>query len=550
MNMRIAISLALIVAVGVRIVLVLTTGYHLDEEWHYLTARMIDAPLFDRELRFHAHPGLYFLLLKGLLSIHDALISLRVFSLACSLATIAIVGQTIRKLGVSVPVTFLAMLWLASSFQFSLLSIEVRHYSVLILFQSIAIYYAIDLLRLAPEGRVWKRIAVHVSLLAAALTHYSALITAAVIIGLPVLIAACDAGYRVHTLARLTARRIFIHCAAIAVTALPFGLYLVRYPESFRSVSGLGYIGRFVLGPDDSLWRFLITNTGLEFGLLAGLPINHPIVIFPGLALLAVLISRLLRDRMRSEGNAPMARRIDAWFAVLLCAASLGTVLLLSLLSRYPYGGMFRHQAFILPMAVTLGAFVVDEIVGNRSRPRIVAGLTGAIMLISLGQLVVSDRGRASHDQLVSELADQDLSGDLLYVPSHAFIVLAGLHRQSAPCFEEQLDRDRLIVSYPDTPDQVVHAPRILRDFRGFFKLPIADVAFMREIAALLERADVASVTLLDFSTREPDRSAVHAAAGTAQLKVLRFVQFGSLGRLVELGSDDAALNVDRRAER
>ena len=76
MNMRIAISLALIVAVAVRIVLVLTTGYHLDEEWHYLTARMIDAPLFERELRSHAHPVLYFLLLKGLLSIHDALISL------------------------------------------------------------------------------------------------------------------------------------------------------------------------------------------------------------------------------------------------------------------------------------------------------------------------------------------------------------------------------------------------------------------------------------------------------------------------------------------
>ena len=79
-------------AAAARILFARETGYHFDEEWHYLTARLQDPQLTAAEWKYHTHPPLYFFALKLCLAVHSSFAMLRGFSIACSLLSLAMVA--------------------------------------------------------------------------------------------------------------------------------------------------------------------------------------------------------------------------------------------------------------------------------------------------------------------------------------------------------------------------------------------------------------------------------------------------------------------------
>jgi hypothetical protein len=325
-------------------------GY--DSYWHVFIARQDRWPNFWQEVRDNAHPPLFFLLLRLAAAwLGPTFLAYRAVSIAAMVASTWLIAAIVRRTTCSRGLAIAAAAAFGLSYNAVNIGIEVRAYSLASAFMLAACVFYIDWLR-TPAHRL--TIAPHVgfalTLTAAVVSSYSTFFFMTAAVGTPAVLAVVDRGWRRRLMAKFSSRP--------AATALMFGppfvvAAIAYYLHVIRWAGGLNHVPEHMFDATrETVVAFLWRNTlnlaailvpgGDEF--VAGLHNWRQwafVAVIAGMSLLG--LTRLVRTRRVGPGAV----------AVLLLGMMVALNAVAGLASRYPYGGVLRHEFFLVPFAVT-----------------------------------------------------------------------------------------------------------------------------------------------------------------------------------------------------
>jgi 4-amino-4-deoxy-L-arabinose transferase-like glycosyltransferase len=342
-------------------------GY--DSYWNVFIARQ-DLWNFWEEIGHGEHPPLYFFLVSAATSLFGfSAIAYRLVSILPAIVSAwllaAIVWRTTGNLLLSIAAT--AAFGLSSNL--FAIALEVRGYSLCTAFTLAACVSYLDWIGAPAHLRSTKFASAGfaVAMSAAILTEYSALFFLATAICAPVLIAIVDSEWR---------RQLFDKCRSQRLAAtMMFGVPVALATSAFAAqaihwIDRVSHVNEFMFNSSvETPWAFLGRNV-LNLALMM-LPAWSGFTEGPGaLALLGVWSGRVALAAFGGICLVGIAilvqsRQHHRAFVALMFALMFGMNALTGLAHWYPFGGMLRHEFFLIPFAIA-GSFSLLEAVRRR----------------------------------------------------------------------------------------------------------------------------------------------------------------------------------------
>ena len=334
------------------------------DEWQHAfmasSARWADLAF---ELRTNAHPPLFFLLL-GVIVKWGSVEFYRSISIAAGVGSIVLIGLIARRILASPILPLVCAAVFALSTDAISVSVEVRSYQLMIFFVLLAFWAWQQMLATPsqPAGIGYCCLFAIASSLAV-LTHYST----AFFIGACVVVSAMflrKSGVRV----------------ALALAA-PCVVFAAGYFMHARTLPMEGYLFDFYRSttPGEALPHFLLRNFRNFFNLFSPVQVRGT-----GLALLVILLLCLTAFwSFRKSSGEP--RKV----AIIFPAVIVLELLAASLLDKYPFGGMLRHQYIAAPFLLLAAFAVLDVVLDAFPLPPYQYAIPALILTASVANVVM-----------------------------------------------------------------------------------------------------------------------------------------------------------------
>ena len=316
------------------------------DEWQHVfmaaSPRWVD---LSYELRTNAHPPLFFLLLRQILRLGNPALY-RSISIAAGAGSIVVVGLIARKVLSSPVLQLLCAAAFALSTDAISISDEIRSYQLCVFFVLLAFNAWLESeasveskTRPEVEIRAWIAFAIFSSL--AVGTHYFAafFLGACVVVTLP-------------RLRRMKRGSCWIACLSLA---FPCAVFALAYVLHAGAQPMQGYLFDFYRSgtPGESVTSFLLRNSRNFFNLFSPAEIHNSAIFLPVLLLLVAAGICAFRRPLRVQAGA----------AVALAAVIVVELLAASLVNRYPFGGMLRHQYIAGPFLIVAVFVILDALI-------------------------------------------------------------------------------------------------------------------------------------------------------------------------------------------
>jgi uncharacterized membrane protein len=349
-----------------------------DEWQHIFMASVPRRADMAFELKTQAHPPLFFLLLRYFVPFASGNPAIyRIFSIASGTGSVIVIGLIGRKILDSAVVQLLCAAAFALSLDAIAISDEIRSYQLAIFFLLLAFLYWIEILQATErDARKAPFIAFAIYTSLALLSHYSAVF----------FLGACMA---VSLLSRPIAMRRSPVLFASALS-LPSAVFLFEYFVHAGAQPIQGYIAAFYRGgtPGEPAVPFVIRTSQAFFNLFSPVEVDRTPVFLLLLLPLGAAAAWTVRGQMK-DGSA--AARSSA-AAIIFAGAIVLELLLASLLQKYPFGGLLRHQYIAGPF-IFIAAFVVLDCLVAVAGPRLRRATAGLLLAASVGNVVAGGTG-------------------------------------------------------------------------------------------------------------------------------------------------------------
>ncbi len=315
------------------------------------------------ELKTNAHPPLFFLLLRGIVR-HGYFWLYRAISIGAGVGSIVVVGLVARKL-LAWPAL---QLWCAFAFAVSTdaiaISAEIRSYQLAVFLVLLAFLSWLDMfpnsgepIRIGPyiQFALWSSLAV--------LTHYSAAFFLVACVVVPLL------------LRRFTGKSLL---PATAALGFPCAVFAVEYVVHAGAQPMQGYLVDFYRTgtAHERLFSFISRNIVNFFNLFSPVQLHNAFVVLLLVVGFAALAVQVIRSRFATRATL----RLAALIVLEILAASL--------VNKYPFGGMLRHQYIAGPFLL-IAAFVVLDALVKRASPVLRTSLAAALLIGCTANLIV-----------------------------------------------------------------------------------------------------------------------------------------------------------------
>ena len=377
-----AAALAAVLVATAAILIVLGSrefiGY--DSFWHVFIARQDRWLNFGHEVRDNAHPPLFYLLLRIASAwFGSTLLAYRAVSIAAIVAATGLVAMIVRRITSNLPLAIVA----AAAFGFAegaiMVGLEVRAYALCAAFTLLSVVFYLDWLA-ASARRQSARSGAGFALAATAAvaTHYSTFFFLAAAIGTPIALALISSRWRRRLTAKLSAHPL--------ATALMFGIPLAAAATAYAvhvrlwPPGSLSYLPSFIFNPaTETRWSFLVRNTlNLVAIVVPGETPQPAQVEYPSQALATAVIGAvsLLGIAQLGRARAPRLAAVPPILTAIMVTLNAAG----GIAQRYPYGGVARHEFFLVPLAL-VGLFgLIETVRRGLSRPLTTRWLTTAVV--------------------------------------------------------------------------------------------------------------------------------------------------------------------------
>jgi len=343
------------------------------DEWQHVFmasgARWSDVAF---ELRTNAHPPLFFLLLRPLVFLvpRNAAVY-RTISIAAGAGSVVVVGLIARKVLDSPVIQLLCAAAFALSRDAIAISDEIRSYQLAVFLVLLAFLFWLEMFS-ANGANIRKLpfVAFAITASLAVSSHYSAVffLGASVVVSLLL----CT---------RQRKRSRWMFALAMAVPCAVFGLqYFIHAAE--QPIQGYLYDFYRGLTPGESAAGFVVRNSRNFLNLFSPLELRSTTAFVPVLLLIVAASAWTLSKQWRSRKRAAAA--------ILLAGIMVFELLLASLLQKYPFGGMLRHQYIAGPF-VLIAAFVALDCLLTLTPRRLRYAIPALLLAASIANFVAEE---------------------------------------------------------------------------------------------------------------------------------------------------------------
>lgn len=406
-------------------------GY--DEAWHLYLSTVSPWTKALEEGLVDAHPPLHHLLLMPMAALGPDPLWFRLPSVVAAAAAVPLWYLLLRRLRVGPDVALLGTLLLVTSAAFLELGVVVRSYSLGVLFLLLGLLGASSLVpaeasaAAAPARRLRPRpLTAALGLTIAFAFMYSTLfVTLALVIALGLIWArrAATRAWRLGEWMRDWRLADWLALSVMAIgTLLVLAWFAVGYGRG-RGAVAPAHVDSLILrqsqSPLDFAWQGLVGNAAWLTPQFPQTPLWQAIAVAAfGVAALVVLLLAL-RERRRA-----------ALLLVLAAVVATGLVFGAGVAGVYPFGGLARHQAMLLPLYLGVIVLVIDAVWSRlpSQRARRALGLAvAAFALLGLYRAQTADPIGEGNTQGVWSGALSTLGtpcAGALYVESLAFYPL------------------------------------------------------------------------------------------------------------------------------
>ncbi|HEX4232516.1 MAG TPA: hypothetical protein VHZ07_27895 [Bryobacteraceae bacterium] len=359
-----------------RLILTFKQFISYDGWWHIMVARTGNWRATFEDIRDNAHPPLFYILLHYLVNLGHSRFIYRLGVVVPGLAAIFYVGLIASKLYASRTLAILA----AAAFGFSMtmieISVDVRSYSLSLLFVLAAFYYFTEWLQDAGGRKGAGAFLLFCSLASLGITtEYFA-----VFFLLASFAAALILYLRYRELRALVSVWLGRYGKIAALSSLiPLLTIAILYRRHIRYLPKFfNHIEAFYWHPHlgASLGAFLLSNLLRDANYFSPLPLSSVIV----LVLLCLALVGLVAVYALQGAYSP--RRIAAAMPGLILVLLVCELALFAVAGRYPFGGEMRQQCIVFPFLV-LGLFALLDWALRVSPPRLLPA-AGAIVAVAI----------------------------------------------------------------------------------------------------------------------------------------------------------------------
>jgi hypothetical protein len=341
-----ALGIICLVSVVIRI-LFMQDWLNYDECQHFLVAKSPYWSDFIREFKLRAHPPLSYMFMKPFLLISSSAYTVKMLSFVSGITSIIIINFILQKAGITFWPAQIATLFLSMMPLFVAQSVEVRQYSLCLLFVWLSFYFYFRLYKYFTQ-----KLSVHVVIalvqLLIVITEYSAifhLLAFFIVVYVPLAI---------YFIRQKEWNKLFLFCVP---QALVFLLALILFKWQFSSnIPIYGHTAPY-------LFQGNLTNINEVFSFFIERFPNFSRSILPnpwGMSLFALLIFPFFPLWKKSM--------LVKWCRVFSSYAILSVILVFigSLFKWFPFGGVFRHTVTILPGILLSWILIIYMIISDQ----------------------------------------------------------------------------------------------------------------------------------------------------------------------------------------
>jgi hypothetical protein len=352
-----------------------------DSLWHVFIARQDEWTQFWFEVAGNAHPPLFYLVLKAAILIGKSPLIYRLPSILAIVTGTALMCPIAGRLVANRWLPGMASLVFGLSYSAIDIGLEVRAYALATCLTLAALFYYLRLAESAFSGTDWKARGLFAGFMTLALlTHYSVAFVVASTVLSPLVLAAADRDFR----ARLSGAWATARLANLVTFGTPVVVFGVFYLGHARHWAGrIQHLPGFMFDRSrESLVGFVSRVIRDEIGLFTpGGPTGFAILAAAGVAAFVVLV----RQRRHIEAE----RRAMALLPLTMLVIMGGLTLAAAVAGRYPFGGLLRHQFFLMPFTVLSLIVILDQIgqilpVGWWRRALVVGVATGCAASVAV----------------------------------------------------------------------------------------------------------------------------------------------------------------------
>ena len=489
-------SLAVVALVVAAPMLCMAVHHRIDFDgwWHVLIARAVPWQRFWEEVYRNAHPPTFYLTLRAAAQLGSDRLVYRALSLIAAVVATYVVGRIAARVFRTPAVAPVCALAFGLAMTTVIMACAVRSYMASVALMLVAFRLYLDLVdprRGHVEART--RVGFVVVLIAAMVTHYSAVFLAFATVALPWLYAAVDRRYRRWWGERLRTRWRDELATIVPIVAVVVAVYLVHraridlpmvhtaqfHPDQAELAAGL------IRGSASFVVRSLVAEVDLFAPrAFADLPAAARALLMSLLAVLAAGLAVVLRRRSDwAVASAPLAT------LAILATAMLGA----ALAGRYPFGGYLRHQFILFPFVVLSAFALLDEIVARCTHRRVALGAVCVALILKAllqwqqVQFVVDEPGAEEMVQFNRVLGDSRA----VYVDQFSLIPFFAAHQRDT--WSEPTEPREQFLAYPVRGSQ--RSLLVLRDLTRW-NSDLSDPGLYRDLRQLIELTGLPAVDL------------------------------------------------------
>ena len=463
-----------LIGLVIRVEIGLKSFISFDEWQHAFMASSARWTDLSFELRTNAHPPLFFLLLRGIVRWGNVALY-RSISIAAGVGSIILVGLIARRILASPILPLVCAAVFALSTDAISVSIEVRSYQLMIFFVLLAFWAWQQMFPAAgePVGIGYYFLFAIASSLAV-LTHYSAVF----FLGACVIVSA-----------------MFLRQSRVRVAfalSFPCVIFAAEYFVHAGAQPMEGYLFDFYRSGThgEAMPHFLLRNFRNFFNLFSPVQVRGT-----GVSLLVILLLCLTAVWSFRKSSGTLRN-----MAMIFAAVTVLELLAASLIDKYPFGGMLRHQYIAGPFLLLAAFAVLDVVLDEFPLASYQYAIPALILTASAANVVVEGPKLVWYPGVV--LASNEFNawraafpGPRAVYVDHWGVIGFFIHTADQPrTFVRSIPGDATIDEYriPDGTKIFYDKSRILLDF--------SDPSVYRGFAACIKNSGIKELTVFFFS--------------------------------------------------